>query len=128
MIYLDSNVFVYAATDGGPQGKAAAKALIKAIREGACTSSLTADEVLWAISKKLGRDVAAAKVRQLLSLDIEVVAVEKRDIEAALAHFELGLDPRDAIHAAVAIRRACSSVLSTDPAFAKVKGLRRAAY
>lgn len=128
MIYLDANVFIYAATDDGAQGKAAAKALAKAIRDGACTASLTADEVLWAISKKLGRDVAAEKVRQLLALDLEIVAVEKRDIEAALAHFEDGLDPRDAIHAAVALRKSCNAVVSTDAAFGKVKGIRHVAY
>ena len=128
MIYLDANVFIYAATDDGAQGKAAAKALGKAIRDGSCTASLTADEVLWAISKKLGRDVAAEKVRQLLALDLEVVAVEKRDVEASLAHFEDGMDPRDAIHAAVALRKSCSAIISTDPAFAKVKGIRHVAY
>jgi predicted nucleic acid-binding protein len=128
VIYLDANVFVYAATDDGAQGQAAAKALGKAIRDGACTASLTADEVLWAISRKLGRDVATDKVRQMLALDLEVVSVEKRDIEAALDHFGLGLDPRDAIHAAVALRKSCSAVISTDPAFAKVKGLRHVSY
>lgn len=128
MIYVDANVFVYAGTDGGAQGKAAAKALAKAIREGACTASLTVDEVLWAIARKLGRDVAAEKARQMLALDLEVVAVERRDIEAALAHFRLGLDPRDAIHAAVAIRKSCDGVLSSDPAFANVSGLRHVSY
>lgn len=128
MIYLDSNVFIYAATDNGSQGKAAAKVLTKALRDGACTASLTADEVLWAITKKLGRDVAAEKVRQLLELDLTVAPVDKKDIEAALVHFDAGLDPRDAIHAAVALRAGCTTFASTDPAFAKVKGLRHSAY
>lgn len=128
MIYLDANVFIYAATDEGAQGKAAAKALTKALRDGACTASLTADEVLWAINKKLGRDLAAEKLRQLLALDLDVVAVEKRDIEASIALFQSGLDPRDAIHAAVALRKSCSSIVSSDPAFGKVKGIRHVSY
>lgn len=128
MIYLDSNVFIYAATDSGPQGAAAAKVLTKALRDGACTASLTADEVLWAITKKLGRKIAADKVRQLLELDLTIASVDKKDIEAALVHFDAGLDPRDAIHAAVALRSGCGSVASSDPAFAKVKGLRHVSY
>lgn len=128
MIYLDSNVFIYAATDDGAQGKSAAKVLTKALKDGACTASLTADEVLWAVTKKLGRDVASEKVRQLLDLDLEILPVEKKDVEAALAHFDAGLDPRDAIHAAVALRAGCASLASTDSAFGKVKGLRHAPY
>jgi predicted nucleic acid-binding protein len=128
VIYLDSNVFIYASTDDGSQGKAAAKVLTKALRDGACTASLTADEVLWAVTKKLGRTLASEKVRQMLELDLEVLAVEKKDVEAALTHFDGGLDPRDAIHAAVALRAGCTSVVSTDSAFAKVKGLRHTAY
>ena len=128
MIYLDSNVFIYAATDSGPQGKAAAKVLTKALRDGACTASLTADEVLWAVTKKLGREVAAEKVRQLLELDLTIAPVDKKDIEAALVQFDAGLDPRDAIHAAVALRAGCTAIASSDPAFAKVKGLRHDAY
>jgi predicted nucleic acid-binding protein len=128
VIYLDANVFIYAATDDGARGKAAARALGKAIRDGACTASLTADEVLWAVSKTLGRDVAAEKVRQLLALDLEVVAVDKRDVEASLWHFSNGLDPRDAIHAAVAIRKSCSAIVSTDSSYANVKGIRHVSY
>lgn len=128
MIYLDANVFVYAATDDGAKGKAAARLLGSSLRAGACTASLTIDEVLWAIAKKMGRDEAAGKVRQLLALSLEVVAVEKRDVEAALTHFEAGLDPRDSIHAAVALRMRCSEIASTDEAFAKVKGLKHRAY
>lgn len=128
MNYLDSNVFIYAATDEGLQGKAAAEVLAKALRMGACTASLTADEVLWAVAKKLGRAVAADKVRQMLALDMKVASVEKGDIEAALLHFAAGLDPRDAIHAAVALRAGCTTVASTDPAFGKVKGLRHVPY
>ncbi|HLE47318.1 MAG TPA: type II toxin-antitoxin system VapC family toxin [Candidatus Thermoplasmatota archaeon] len=128
MIYLDSNVFIYAGTDGGARGRAAASLLAKTIRDGACTASLTADEVLWAIAKKLGRPVAAEKVRQFLALNLEVVGVEKRDIESALRHFENGLDPRDAIHAAVAIRKGCSAIASSDPAFANLEGLHHLTY
>lgn len=128
MIYLDANVFVYAATDDGAHGKAAARLLGNALRAGACTASLTIDEVLWAITKKVGRAEAAGKARQLLALDLDIVAVEKRDVEAALTHFEAGLDPRDSIHAAVALRLRCSEIVSTDEAFAKVKGLKHIAY
>lgn len=128
MNYLDSNVFIYAATDDGERGTAAARALTKALRGGACTATLTIDEVLWAIAKKLGRPVAAETTRHLLALPLDIIAVEKRDVEAALPHFEAGLDPRDAVHAAVALRKGCQAIVSTDPAFGKVKGIRHESY
>lgn len=128
MIYLDSNVFVYAGSDGGVKGKAAAKVLTASLEEGACTASLALDEVLWVLSKKRGRKVAALKTRQLLALDLEVLDVGRVDVEAALDLFDAGLDPRDSIHAAVALRAGCRTIVSSDPAFAAVKGLKHVAY
>lgn len=128
MIYLDANVFVYAATDDGPKGRAAARRLRTALKQGAATASLTVDEVLWAIHEKLGREAAAAKARQLLLLDLQVEAVGADDVREALAHFAAGLAPRDAIHAAVALRLGCRTIVSTDGDFDRVRGLRRTGY
>lgn len=128
MIYLDANVFVYAAVDDGDTGEAAAKALHAALEEGACTATLTADEVLWTVARFVGRDASRQKVRDLLAMDLTLAAVQRDDIEVALGLHEEGLDPRDAIHAAVALRMGCVRIVSTDADFDKVKGLRRKAF
>jgi predicted nucleic acid-binding protein len=128
MIYLDANVFIYAASDEGPKGKAAAAMLREALARGAVTASFTVDEFLWAVRKKLGRDIAADKVRQLLGLDLEVDSVTRDDAEDAIELFEGALDPRDAIRAAVALRRGCRKIVTSDAAFERVEGLTRVAY
>ncbi len=125
MIYLDANVLIYAAANEKELGEKARRILKAALQDkNACTSTLTIDEVLWTLKKKLGRQEAAVATRNLLDTGIELVAVERTDIERALLFFEGSLDPRDAIHAAVAIRRGCETVVSTDPAFASIAGLK----
>ncbi|HEX9815448.1 MAG TPA: type II toxin-antitoxin system VapC family toxin [Candidatus Thermoplasmatota archaeon] len=128
MIYLDANVFIYSSSDEGPKGKAAGALLRQALVEGAATASLTIDEFLWAMRKKLGRPVAAEKARQLFALDVQIAAVTRDDAESAISLFADGVDPRDAIHAVVARRLGCSKIISSDPAFDKVTGLTRVAY
>ncbi len=128
MIYIDANVFIYAASDGGARGTAAASALRSALVKDAVTASLTLDEFLWAVRKKLDRITTAEKARQLMALDLEIAPVTRDDAEEAILLFENGLDPRDAIHAAVARRLRCATIVSSDPAFDKVEGLRRVDY
>lgn len=124
MHYIDANIFIYANLDGGPLGDRARTKLKRTIQSGACTATLTVEEVLWAVKRLKGKQEASAVAQALLQLDVKVFPVERRDIESAIQHFDAGLDPRDAIHAAVALRRKCKTILSTDGAFAKVAGLK----
>ena len=53
MIYLDSNVFIYAATSTSKKGQRS-RLLISNITQGkekAATASLTFDEVMWAVKR-----------------------------------------------------------------------------
>lgn len=124
MHYVDANVMVYAHLDSGPLGERARSKLTRTLQAGACTSALTLDEVLWAVKRLRGKADALAAARGVLLLDLTVFPVDRRDLESALVHVEGGLDPRDAIHAAVALRRKCKSIVSTDAAFAGVAGLK----
>lgn len=125
MRYIDSNVFIYAAIGEGPIGEQARATLRRVLRAGACTSALTIDEVLWVMIKQLkDRPTACQKIRELLQLDLVIHPVERRDMDAALEHVEGGLDPRDAIHAAVALRRDCKAIVSSDPDFSDVAGIK----
>jgi predicted nucleic acid-binding protein len=125
LIYLDANVLIYAASSDSALGDRARSLLSEALQaKTACTSTLTLDEILWALKKKLGREEAAAAVRNLLDTGLELVAVDRKDIERALPMFDDGMDPRDAIDAAVAISRGCDVIISTDPSFAAVAGIR----
>ncbi len=128
MIYIDSNVFVYAILNTEEIGEKA-RSLLQRIQQGdekAETSALTFDEVFWAI-KKIDFEAALEAAQALLNFpNLEIVSVD-RDLSLSALQIikEYHLDPRDAIHAATAIAGKAEVVVSTDPHFDKLKELKR---
>lgn len=129
MTYLDANVFIYAAM--GAESKAVpAQKILQKVAEGdmdACTSTLTWDEIVWAVKKALGYNDAreegikflAFPNLKLISADANIVAEAQRLIT------ETKLKPRDAIHAASAIRHGIREFVSDDPDFDAVSEIKR---
>ena len=132
MLYIDSNIFIYAHIDAGQLGEKARQKLREA-RDGpgVCTSALTLDEVMWGVQKTKGKtrhDVEEV-ARKFLRLDrLKILPVEQRDLSSVVDHYRDGLDPRDAIHVAIAIRHGCEAILSSDPDIAKTKGIAHQAF
>lgn len=127
MLYADSNVFLYAYLDEGELGEKA-RSKLKAARDGAglCTSSLTWDEVMWSMQKagRHRKDVEVAG-RKFLRLDrMKLLPVQRSDLETAVDLYRDGLDPRDAIHVAVAMNHGCDAVLSNDGDLGRAKGIK----
>jgi len=124
LLYVDSNIFIYPViydSDAVPEA-AKAKAKLHEIASGsvkAFTSELTWDEVTWVTGRLFGSEKAAAQGAsflklpnlKLLKVDIEVVSRAQTLLE------EHHLKPRDAIHAATAIRNGISKILSYDKDF-----------
>ncbi|MFB3889144.1 MAG: type II toxin-antitoxin system VapC family toxin [Candidatus Bathyarchaeia archaeon] len=128
MLYLDSNIFIYAAIDTKEQGKKA-KALLKKIQlseEKAETSALTYDEVFWAV-KKHDLETAVNVCEALLDFpNLKIVPADRELAFSALRLVrECGLDPRDALHAATALAEKADCIVSTDAHFGRVTGLKR---
>ena len=128
MLYLDSNVFIYAAINTKDFGENA-RALLQKIQHGemrAKTSALTFDEVFWAVSK---HDVEAAfeACQALLNFpNLDIVPVDRELVIFALQLIkEHHLAPRDAIHAATAIAGKADAIVSTDAHFDKIEELKR---
>lgn len=126
MIYLDTNVFVFAAL-----GNKKAKDILAGVITGkitAATSTATWDEVVWAI-KKTTQDYEFAKIegKRLLNLnnipllDLTVTVLEKSQwlIE------EYNLKPRDAIHIASALIGNITTIISDDADLDRVKNIKR---
>lgn len=129
MIYLDANIFIFAATNTEEKGDQS-RLLIKNIREGkakAATSALTFDEVVWKVKQERGSEAALAagkailEMRNLLILDV----TESILWEAYRLIAEYKLDPRDAIHAASCLVHGIVTIVSEDIDFDKVKELHR---
>lgn len=129
MIYLDTNVFVYSAINKNEKGREGIKLLTELIKKNdiACTSILTWDEIIYAIWKKEGKELALEEGRKFINLpNIILLNVTKNIIEKAQnIMVEFNLKPRDAIHAASAILNKCEFIASDDPDFDKVRGLKR---
>ena len=124
MLYLDSNIFVYAAINTEQLGEKA-RLLLQKVQQGqekAATSALTFDEVFWAI-KKHNREVAFDVCNALLNFPgLEIVPADRAVVLSALQIMkELNLDPRDAIHAATAIAKKVDAIISIDAHFDKLK-------
>jgi hypothetical protein len=128
MLYLDANIFIYAAINTEEPGKKA-EVLLEKIQRGeetAKTSALTFDEVFWAIKKhdlKLAFEVCEA----LLNFpNLEIIPADRELALSALKLImESNLDPRDALHAATAIAEKVDRIVSTDAHFDKIKELKR---
>lgn len=130
ILYLDANVFIYPVLHRGPKSETAAALLqrVEAGEEPAATSALTLDEITWVVAKHAGREVALRTSRLVLDLaHLQVLPV--RDVEIRLA-LDLLLDrrklsPRDAIHAATALRAGIRTIVSDDADLDEVPGLQR---
>lgn len=130
MRYLDANVFVFAVLDEGKRGVRAREIVRATATEDrrAATSSLTIDEVVWILQGQGPRDVAIREGQRLMALpNLEIFDVGAEDVFDALAMMdEHGrLDPRDAIHASVALNHGVHTVISDDPDLDPVPELER---
>jgi predicted nucleic acid-binding protein len=128
VLYLDANVFIYAAINTEELGEKSA-ALLKKIqlgKEKAETSALTYDEVFWAV-KKHDLKLAFEACEALLNFpNLEIIPADRELASSALQLIrECHLDTRDALHAATALREKADYVVSTDPHFDRVKQLKR---
>jgi len=132
LLYIDSNIFIYPAIydpDAVPEA-AQAKARLHEIASGsikAFTSTLTWDEVTWVTLRLFGIEKATAQGASFLKLpNLRLLRVDLETISHAQTLLEkYNLKPRDAIHAATAIRNGISKILSYDEDFDTLPNLVR---
>jgi predicted nucleic acid-binding protein len=123
MVYLDVNVFAYAALAVDELGDAARHILANLSKVKARTSCLTIDELAWVVLRKSDVKTAIAVCRAVLALrDLDVLPVEPADAWEMTVQMErLGLRPRDALHLAVMKRIGERSIVSEDPHFDRAR-------
>ena len=128
MLYIDANIFIYAAINTEETGKKARSLLLK-IQQGeeqAATCALTFDEVFWSIRK---RKPELAKETCVALLNFPNLQIIPADRELALSALKIindyNLAPRDALHAATAIKVKADYIISTDSHFDKIKEIKR---
>ncbi len=132
MEYLDSNVFIFAALDNGNKGEAARGILHNIVKGNlVITSTLTIDEVIWAMWKETkDRENAIEQGLRILEFpNLKVVSVDSNDVYFALNLMKKHqkLKPRDAIHLAVSIHAGVFRIVSDDSDFDDISEIEREA-
>jgi uncharacterized protein len=132
MSYIDSNVFLYPIlyTEEVESKVKKAKKILHSIEKGelqAYTSTLTWDEVVWVVSKTMGRRDGVNQGQKLLGfMNLHFVNVDENllnDAQALMSKYNLR--PRDSIHVASAIDRKLSTIISDDKELDVVKEIKR---
>ncbi|MDY6774432.1 MAG: PIN domain-containing protein [Candidatus Nanohaloarchaea archaeon] len=122
--YIDSNIFVYAASESG--GEYPSRAL-RRVEEGeeAFTSVLTVDEVVWIVQQEAGRDFGVETGRRLMQM--RNLYLREPGVEIARQALDLmekhELDPRDAFHLSTAVSSGVQAVVSEDDDLGCVEGI-----
>ena len=130
MKYLDSNIFIYAATLPASDSRAKkSKQILLDMADGkfhGATASLTWDELVWIVKRLSGKEIAAEEGRKFLELaNLKVLSVDEGALHKAQELIDgYKLDPRDAIHAAVAINNDITDFVSYDSDFDGIKDIK----
>jgi hypothetical protein len=130
MVYIDANVFIYKVIHAEEVEKARlSKKILSKIAAGeidACTASLTWDELVWVIRKLRGIEVAKVEGGRLLRFpNLKILNVDGVLGEAQRIVEEYDVGPRDAIHAACALKNRVKEIISDDEDFDKVEEITR---
>lgn len=130
-MFLDTNIFIYAAGRDSPFKGRALGVLKKVVNSGAAVEYSTSVEVLQELlhyyTAKSERKKGFELVDYVLRLGLNIWPVELSDITFArslMARYQ-SLATRDAVHAAVALRRNISEIISFDHDFDMVVEMRR---
>jgi len=127
-LYIDSNIFIFAATDKGKLGEDC-REIIRLISEqkiGCAASFLVLDEVVWILKKYIGKPDAIKIIKAMLSLPIRWIEIDKTVIIRMIDLYGITtLDPRDAMHVSSMKEVGLSLIVSEDEDFNKVEGIER---
>lgn len=127
-MYIDSNIFIFAATDEGELGENC-RGIIELINEHRITcaaSYLVVDEVIWVLKKLVGKDDAIKITKAMLSMPIKWIDIDRSVIIKMMDIYKnTKLDPRDTIHVSSMKEAGLSIIVSEDRDFDNMGGVER---
>lgn len=130
MEYVDANVFIYPVLYKGRKAEAAGHFLKEVIKgRQVITSCLSIDEVVWNVWQETeDRQTGIKQGKRLLYFpNLQVVRLRPIEIRSALDLMQRykRLKPRDAFHAATALERNITELISDDEDFEQINELTR---
>ena len=128
-VFVDTNVFLYAAGRAHPKRDACARVLRK-VAEGSLDATVNSEvlqEILYVLSRRGRREDGVALARNVAALFPELLSVTREDMDMA---FELALrhpllPVRDAVHAGTMLRGGLKRVISVDEDLDQIPEIER---
>ncbi|MGA3168118.1 MAG: type II toxin-antitoxin system VapC family toxin [Terriglobia bacterium] len=130
-VFLDTNIFLYAAGASHPRREACAKVL-RRVADGSLDATINSEvvqEILYVLTRRGRRDDALKLAGHLTALFPDLLAVTRDDVVGAcqLLRQYPGLSVRDAVHVGTMLRNELKTVVSVDSDFDQVSEIRRIA-
>ncbi len=131
VVYLDANVFIFPVISSDIRAQKSIELLKKVIlgELSAVTSSLTLDEVAWALLKFThDRTLSITEGLKILQFNnLQILPVDQQVMHDAFQLMKKysSLKPRDAIHISVALHSHATAFVSDDSDFDVVKEIKR---
>jgi uncharacterized protein len=127
--FLDTNIFLYAAGGAHSQKEACARVLQR-VADGTLEATVNSDvlqEILYVLSRRGKLNEAIRLIGYISDLFPDLLTVGKEDVLEAckLLRQAPNLSVRDAIHAATMKRNGLKRIISVDPDFDRIHGIRR---
>jgi hypothetical protein len=128
-VFLDTNIFLYAAGPSHPLREACAKVL-RRVADGSLDATINSEvvqETLYVLTRRGRREDALKLAEHLTSLFPDLLAVTRDDVVGAceLLRRYPRLSVRDAIHVGTMLRNGLHTVVSVDSDFDQIFEIRR---
>jgi predicted nucleic acid-binding protein len=128
-VFLDTNIFLYAAGRPHPEREACAQTL-RRVGDGSLQATVNTEvvqEILYVLTRRGRRTQALALARHVAALFPDLLPVAGEDVVEAFHLLERhpGLSVRDAVHTATMLRNGIRIVISVDPDFDQIPAIRR---
>jgi hypothetical protein len=128
-VFLDTNIFLYAAGVSHPLREACAKVL-RRVADGSLEATIDSEviqEILYVLARRGRRDDALRLAGHLTSLFPDLLAVTRDDVVRAcdLLHQYPRLCVRDAVHVGTMLGNGLQTVVSVDSDFDQLSEVRR---
>ncbi len=130
-VFLDTNIFLYAAGQAHPQREACVKVL-RRVAEGtleATANSEVIQEILYVLVRRGRVETGVTLARHVAALFPDLLPVTGEDMRRACDLVERypTLSVRDAVHAATMLGNGLQQVISVDEDFDQIQEIRRVA-
>jgi len=132
MIFLDTNVFLFAAGAEHPLREDSQRILHRVAQEelAATTSSEVVQEILYVLYRRSLEGAAQQLARNAILLFPDLLSVTRNDMEAACDLLERypGIPTRDAVHAATMLNNGITTIVSADGHFDEIQEIHRLSF